>query len=285
MSSFRPASPPQFCLIKRPCRLNRRGCKNPQTTRKVSKLQNKVAVVTGASKGIGAAIAIHFAAEGARVVVNYASSQEGADHVVHTITQAGGTALAVQGDVSNPADVTRLFAEARQAFGTVDILVNNAGIYLYEPIEAVSLETFHRQFNINVLGPVLAIQEALKLFGPNGGSILNISSAVSKMPMATGSVYSASKAALDSITVSLSKELSGRNIRINSLLPGSVETEGTHSTGVMGSDLEKTIIAKTPLGRIGQPLDVAKVAVFLASDDAAWITGETLSVSGGVYGF
>ena len=251
----------------------------------MSKLHNKVAVVTGASKGIGAAIATHFAAEGAKVVINYASSQDGAERVVHAITQAGGTALAVQGDVSNPADVTRLFAQTHQAFGTVDILVNNAGVYLYEPIEEVSPVTFHQQFNLNVLGSILTIQESLKLFGASGGTILNIGSAASKMPMATGSVYSASKAALDALTISLSKEFSGRNIRINSLLPGSVETEGTHSSGVMGSDFEKTLIAQTPLGRIGQPGDIAQVAVFLASDAAAWITGENLSVSGGIYGF
>ena len=251
----------------------------------MSKLKNKVAVVTGASKGIGAAIATYFAAEGAKVVVNYASSKEGADRVVNAITANGGTAISLQADVSNDADVRRLFAETHAAFGPLDILVNNAGVYLYEPIEAVSLETFHQQFNINVLGPVLAIQESLKQFGAAGGTIINISSEASKLHMATGSVYSASKAALDSITVSLSKELGTKNIRINSLLPGSVETEGTHSTGVMGSDFEKTLIANTPLGRIGQPADIAKAAVFLASDDAAWITGQQLSVSGGIYGF
>jgi len=251
----------------------------------MSKLKNKVAVVTGASKGIGAAIAAFFAAEGAKVVVNYAASKDGADQVVQAIRAAGGTAIAVQADVSNEDDVRRLFAETHAAFGTLDILVNNAGVYLYEPIEAVSLATFHQQFNINVLGPILTIQESLKLFGAAGGTILNISSEASKLAMATGSVYSASKAALDSITVSLSKELGARNIRINSLLPGSVETEGTHSTGVMGSDFEQTLIANTPLGRIGQPADIAKAAVFLASDDAAWVTGQQLSASGGIYGF
>jgi 3-oxoacyl-[acyl-carrier protein] reductase len=251
----------------------------------VSKLKNKVAVITGASKGIGAAIATYFAAEGAKIVVNYASSKDGADKVVEAITANGGTAISVQADVANEADVHRLFAETKAAFGTLDILVNNAGVYLYEPIEEVSLETFHQQFNINVLGSVLAIQASLKLFGASGGTIISISSEASKLSMATGSVYSASKAALDSITVSLSKELGAKNIRINSLLPGSVETEGTHSTGIMGSDFEKTLIANTPLGRIGQPADIARVAVFLASDDAAWVTGQQLSASGGIYGF
>jgi 3-oxoacyl-[acyl-carrier protein] reductase len=251
----------------------------------MNKLQNKVALVTGASKGIGASIATSFAAEGAKVVVNYASSKDGADRVVQAITDAGGTAIAVGADVAKEAEVRRLFAETKAAFGTLDILVNNAGVYYYEPIEEVSLETFQQHFNINVLGPVLTIQASLKLFGATGGTILNISSAASKLSMATGSVYSASKAALDSLTVSLSKELGAKNIRINSLLPGSVETEGTHRTGVMGSDFEKTLIAQTPLGRMGQPADIAKVAVFLASDDAAWITGEQLSVSGGIYGF
>ncbi len=250
----------------------------------MSKLENKVAIVTGASKGIGAAIAKHFAAEGAKVVVNYASSKAGAEQVVQAITDRGGTAIAVQGDVSKEADVIRLFAETKNAFGALDILVNNAGIYQYVPVEEVSAAFFHQHFNINVLGSILTIKEALKLFGANGGTIINISSVAGKVPMATGSVYSASKAALDAITISLSKEFSGRNIRINSLLPGSVETEGTHSAGVAGSDFEKVLIGNTPLGRIGQPVDIAKVAVFLASDDAAWITGEKISVSGGIYG-
>jgi 3-oxoacyl-[acyl-carrier protein] reductase len=252
---------------------------------KMSRLVNKVAIVTGASKGIGASIARYFAAEGAKVVVNYASSKEGADNVVQYITDQGGTAISVQADVSNEADIARLFAETKEAFGTLDILVNNAGIYQYQPIEEVSAETFHQQFNINVLGSILAIQASLKLFGDKGGNIINISSEVSKMPMATGSVYSATKVALDAITTALAKEFSGRNIRINSILPGSVETEGTHSSGIMGSDFEEKLIASTPLGRIGQPEDIARVAVFLASDEAAWITGEKISVSGGIYGF
>ncbi|MCF0053455.1 glucose 1-dehydrogenase [Dyadobacter sp. LJ53] len=250
----------------------------------MSRLQNKVAVVTGASKGIGAAIAKQFAAEGAKVVVNYASSREGADKVVKDITDNGGTAIAVQGDVSNEADVTRLFEETKSAFGTLDILVNNAGIYQYQPIEEVSARTFHEQFNINVLGSILSIQGSLKLFGDKGGNIINISSEAGKTPLPTGSVYSATKAALDAITISLSKEFSGKNIRINSILPGVVETEGSRSAGFIGSEAETKFVASTPLGRTGQPDDIAKVAVFLASDESAWITGEKISVSGGIYG-
>jgi len=250
----------------------------------MSKLKNKIAVVTGASKGIGASIAKYFAAEGAKVVVNYASSREGAEQVVKAITDNGGTAIAVQADVSKEADVIRLFEETKNAFGTLDILVNNAGIYQYEPIEQVTSATFHEQFNINVLGSILTIQEALKLFGDNGGTIINISSGVSNTPLPTGSVYSATKAALDAIMIALSKEFSGRNIRINSILPGVVETEGSHSAGFIGSDFETKLVATTPLGRTGQPEDIAKVAVFIASDDAGWITGEKISVSGGIYG-
>lgn len=250
----------------------------------MSKLKDKVAVVTGASKGIGASIAQYFGAQGAKVVVNYASSKEGADKVVKTITDNGGTAISVQGDVSKESDVIRLFEATEKAFGTLDILVNNAGIYLYEPIELVSVATIQQHFNINVLGPVLAIREAVKLFGDKGGTIINISSGASNTPLPTGSVYSATKAALDAITISLSKEFSGKNIRINSILPGVVETEGSHSAGFIGSDFEAKLVATTPLGRTGQPEDIAKVAVFLASDDAAWITGEKISVSGGIYG-
>lgn len=249
------------------------------------RLENKIAIVTGASKGIGAAIAKNFAVEGAKVIVNYAHSRDGADNVVKAITDNGGTAIAVQADVSNEADVIRLFEETEKAFGTLDILVNNAGIYNYEPIEAISVATVQEQLNINILGPVLTIRQAVKLFGIKGGSIINISSAAANLAMATGSVYSATKAALDTITVALSKEFTGRNIRVNSILPGSVETEGTHRTGVMGSDFEQVLIANTPLGRIGQPDVIAKVVTFLASDDAAWITGEKIAVSGGIYGF
>lgn len=250
----------------------------------MGKLKNKVAIVTGASKGIGASIAKHFAAAGATVVVNYASGKEGAEQVVKSITENGGTAIAVQGDVSVAADVTRLFEETKNAFGTLDILVNNAGIYLYEPVEQVSAASFHQQFNINVFGSLLAIQASLKLFGAQGGQIINISSGASNTPLPTGSVYSATKAALDAITIALSKELGAKNIRINSILPGVVETEGSHSAGFIGSEAETKLVANTPLGRTGQPEDIAKVAVFLASDDAAWITGEKISVSGGIYG-
>lgn len=257
---------------------------NNSIINKMSRLKNRVAIVTGASKGIGAAIARHFAAEGAKVVVNYASSKEDADKVVKTITDNGGTAIAIQGDISNQADISKLFEETKEAFGTLDILVNNAGIYQYLPIEQVSEESFHKQFNINVLGSVFTIQGALKLFGDKGGNIINISSGASNTPLPTGSVYSATKAALDAVTIALSKELSGRNIRINSILPGVVETEGSHSAGFIGSEFEARLVATTPLGRTGQPEDIAKVAVFLASDEAAWITGEKISVSGGIYG-
>jgi 3-oxoacyl-[acyl-carrier protein] reductase len=250
----------------------------------MNKLKNKVAIVTGASKGIGASIAKYFAAEGAKVVVNYASSKEGADKVVKAITDNGGTAIPVQGDVSKEADIIKLFEETKSTFGTLDILVNNAAIYQYEPIEQVSAASIHQHFNINVVGSLFAIREAVKLFGNKGGSIINISSVVSNLPAETGSVYSATKAALDAITIALSKELGVKNIRINSILPGATETEGSHSAGVIGSDFEKKLVSNTPLGRMGQPEDIAKVAVFIASDDAAWITGEKLSVSGGIYG-
>lgn len=252
----------------------------------MSKLKNKVAIVTGASKGIGASIAKHFAAEGAKVVVNYASSKEGADKVVKEITDNGGIAIAVQADVSNDADVTRLFEETKKAFGQLDVLVNNAVSQGYSPIEQISVADFHQSFNVNVLGPVLTIQAALKLFGGKGGTIINISSGASKYPLPNASLYSSTKAALDAFTIALSKELGAKNVRINSILPGATETEGATSAGVTkGSDYEKMFIANTPLGRRGQPQDIAKAAVFLASDDAAWITGEQISVSGGMYGF
>ena len=252
----------------------------------MSKLKNKVAVVTGASKGIGASIAKHFAAEGAKVVVNYASSKEGADSVVKEITDNGGRAISVRADVSKEADVTRIFEETEKAFGRIDILVNNAVFQQYLPIEQVSAASFHQHFNVNVLGAILTIQASLKAFSDKGGNIINISSGASKMPLPAASLYSASKAALDAITISLSKELGAKNIRINSILPGATETEGASSAGVTpGSEYEKMFIANTPLGRRGQPEDIAKAAVFLASDDAAWITGEQISVSGGMYGF
>jgi 3-oxoacyl-[acyl-carrier protein] reductase len=252
----------------------------------MSKLKNKVAVVTGASKGIGASIAKHFAAEGAKVVVNYASSKEGADKVVKEITDKGGSAVAVQADVSKEADVIRLFEETNRAFGSLDILVNNAVYQGYLPIEQATEEDFHRHFNVNVLGPILTIQASLKAFGDKGGNIINISSGASKYPLPGASLYSATKAALDAITISLSKELGAKNVRINSILPGATETEGAASAGVTaGSEYEKMFVANTPLGRRGQPADIAKAVVFLASDDAAWITGEQISVSGGMYGF
>jgi 3-oxoacyl-[acyl-carrier protein] reductase len=252
----------------------------------MSRLKNKVAIITGASKGIGTAIAKHFAHGGAKVIVNYATSKEGADKVVKAITDNGGTAIAVQADVSKEADVARLFEETKKAFGTLDILVNNAVYQQFLPIEQASAAAFHQHFDVNVLGPVLTIQAALKLFGDKGGNIINISSGASKSPMAGVSLYSATKAALDAITISLSKELGAKNIRINSILPGATETEGATSAGVTaGSEYEKMFIANTPLGRRGQPEDIAKAAVFLASDDAAWITGEQISVSGGMYGF
>jgi len=252
----------------------------------MERLKNKVAVITGSSKGIGAAIAKHFAAEGAKVVVNYASSKEGAEKVVKAIIDNGGSAIAVQADVSKEADVIRLFEETEKAYGTLDVLVNNAVSQGYAPIEQISVEAFHQNFNVNVLGPILTIQAALKLFGDEGGNIINISSGASKYPLPNASLYSATKAALDALTIALSKELGAKKVRINSILPGATETEGATSAGVTtGSDYEKMFIAKTPLGRRGQPEDIAKAAVFLASDDAAWITGEQISVSGGMYGF
>ena len=218
--------------------------------------------------------------------MNYASSKESADRVVNEIIDNGGIAISVQADVSKEADVTRLFEKTKKTFGRLNILVNNAVHQGYAPIEQVSVEAFNQHFNVNVLGPILTIQAALKLFGDKGGNIINISSGASKSPLPAASLYSATKAALDAITISLSKELGAKNIRINSILPGATETEGATSAGVTaGSEYEKMFIANTPLGRRGQPEDIAKVAVFLASDDAAWITGEQISVSGGMYGF
>ncbi len=247
------------------------------------KLTNKVAVVTGASKGIGAAIAVSLAAEGAAVVVNYSSSKAGADKVVAAITKAGGKAIAVQADVSKTADIQKLFAETKKAFGHVDILVNNAGVYEFAPLEGVTAEHFHKQFNLNVLGLLLTTQEAVKLFPATGGSIVNISSVVGPHPVANASVYSATKGAVDSITKSLAKELGPKKIRVNSLNPGMIDTEGAQSAGFIGSDFHKQLEASTPLGRIGNPDDTAKVAVFLASADSGWVTGETILVSGGMY--
>jgi 3-oxoacyl-[acyl-carrier protein] reductase len=245
------------------------------------KLTGKVAVVTGASKGIGASIAKHLAAEGASVVVNYASSKAGADKVVGEITAQGGKAIAVQGSVAKQADVERLFAETRKAFGQTDILVNNAGVYEFSPLEQISEDHFHKQFNTNVLGLILTTQEAVKNFNVDGGSVINISSVVGVNPLPNAAVYSATKAAVDAVTKSLAQELGPRKVRVNSINPGMIETEGTHAAGVIGSDFEKNAAAQTPLGRIGQPQDVATVATFLASADSGWITGETFLVSGG----
>lgn len=245
------------------------------------RLKGKIAIVTGASKGIGAAIAKGLAGEGAAVVVNYASSKSGADTVVDEITRSGGRAIAVQADLSNQVDIKRLFAETKKTYDRLDILVNNAGVYEFAPLEEVTPEHFHKQFNLNVLGLILASQEALKHFSRAGGSIINISSVAATSPVATASVYSATKAAVDAVTKSLAKELGPRKIRVNSINPGMVETEGLHSAGIVGSDFRTQVEKQTPLGRIGQPQDIAPAAVFLASDEASWITGETLHISGG----
>jgi 3-oxoacyl-[acyl-carrier protein] reductase len=245
------------------------------------RLAGKVAVVTGASKGIGAEIARQLAAAGAAVVVNYSSSKAGADKVVDDISKAGGKAVAVQANVAEQADIQKLFAEAKKAFGRVDILVNNAGIYKFALLEAINAEHFHRQYDLNVLGLLLATQEAAKHFGAEGGSVVNISSIAAMVASPNLSVYSGTKAAVDAITRSLAKELGPRKIRVNSINPGMVETEGTHSAGITESDARQQIEAMTPLGRIGQPRDIAPAVVFLASDDASWITGETLYISGG----
>jgi len=247
----------------------------------MSKLAGKIAVVTGASKGIGASIAEHLAAEGASVVVNYASSKSGADAVVKRITDKGGKAISVQADVSKPEDIKRLFAETRSAYDKLDILVNNAGVYEFVPLESITAQHFHKLFDLNVLGLLLATQEAVKLFSGKGGSIINVSSVAGPMPVATASVYSATKAAVDAVTIALSMELGPRRIRVNSLNPGMVETEGTRSAGIIESDFRKQVESKTPLGRIAVPEDIARAAVFFASDDSGWVTGQTLLVAGG----
>jgi len=245
------------------------------------KLEGKVAVVTGASKGIGAAIARQLGAEGASVVVNYASSKEGADKVVNEIVSKGGKAIAVHGDVSKQADIDKLFAETKKAYKKVDILVNNAGIYEFGPLEAVTEAQFHKIFNLNVLGLLLTTQAAAKHFG-EGASVINIGSGVSRITPPNTAVYTATKGAVDAITGVLSKELGAKKIRVNSINPGIVETEGTHSAGFIGSDFEKGLVAQTPLGRAGQPDDIGAVAVFLASDDSRWLTGEHILAAGGL---
>jgi 3-oxoacyl-[acyl-carrier protein] reductase len=248
----------------------------------MSKLANKVAVVTGASKGIGAGIAKALAAEGAAVVVNYASSKEGADSVVAAIKAKGGKAIAVQGDVAKSADVQRIFAETHKAFGQLDVLVNNAGVYQFHPLEDVTEDEFHRIFNTNVLGLILATREAAKYFDGAGGSVINIGSVVTRLTPPTSVVYSATKGAVDAVTGVLAKELGPKKVRVNSINPGLVITEGTNSQGIAGSDFEKQLVAQTPLGRAGKPEDIAPIAVFLASDDSRWVTGEALVGSGGL---
>ena len=248
----------------------------------MSKLQGKVAVVTGASKGIGAGIAKDLAAAGASVVVNFATAKADAERVVDDIKSKGGKAVAVQGDVSKAADIRRLFKQTKEAFGRVDVLVNNAGIYKFSPINEVTDDEFHRQFNTNVLGLMLATREAVEHFGPEGGSVINIGSAVSSSPMPGSVIYAATKGAVDIVTQVLARELGPRKIRVNSINPGGIDTEGSRDFGLIGSDFEKQMVALTPLGRIGQTNDVSPVAVFLASDDAKWVSGEIILASGGV---
>ena len=247
----------------------------------MSELTGKVAVVTGASKGIGAGIAKGLAAAGAAVVVNYASSKAGAERVVAEITGKGGKAIAVHGNVAEAKDVQRLFEETKKAFGSLDVLVNNAGVFEFSPLEAVTETEFHREFNINVLGTILATREALKYFGPAGGSVINLSSVAGVKAIPNSVVYSATKGAVNAITRVLANELGARKIRVNAIAPGPVETEGVHELGILGSDFEKQMVAETPLGRIAQPVDIARIAVFLASDSSGWLTGDIISASGG----
>jgi 3-oxoacyl-[acyl-carrier protein] reductase len=249
----------------------------------MAKLTNQVAVVTGASKGIGAAIAKALAAEGAAVVVNYSSSKEGADKVVQEITAKGGKAIAVQGDVSKQADITRLFAETKKAYGKLNILVNNAGVYEFAPLEGTTEELFHRTYNLNVLGLLLATKEAVKLIGPEGGSIINIGSGVSTILPPNSSIYTGTKAAVDAITGILAKELGPKKIRVNSINPGMIETEGVHAAGFADSDFRKWVESQSPLGRIGQTDDIAPTAVYLASADSKYLTGEVVRVTGGIF--
>jgi len=248
----------------------------------MGELTGKVAIVTGASKGIGAGIARALGKAGAAVAVNYASSKDGAERVAKEITQNGGKAIAVQGDVAKAGDVRRLFEETKKVFGSLDILVNNAGVYEFAPLESVTEQEFHREFNTNVLGMILATQEAVKYFGSRGGSVINVGSVASSLTLPNTVVYSATKGAVDAVTRVLAKELGPKKIRVNSINPGGVETEGTHRIGVVGSDFEKQMVAQTPLGRFGQPEDIAPVAVFLASEASGWLTGEVLRASGGL---
>ena len=246
------------------------------------KLEGKVAVVTGASKGIGSGIAKDLAAAGAKVVVNYASDKDGADRTVTHINANGGHAIAVKGSVASAEDVAQLFSETATAFGKVDILVNNAGVYAFQPLEEITVEEYNRQFSINVLGPILASKEALKYFPATGGSIINISSVVAVSPTANAAVYSSTKGALDTLTRALADELAPKNIRVNTVSPGLTATEGADIAGIKGSEFAQAIIDRTPLKRIGEPEDIAKAVTFLASDDAAWITGERINAAGGI---
>jgi 3-oxoacyl-[acyl-carrier protein] reductase len=248
----------------------------------MGKLSNKVAVVTGASKGIGAGIAKSLAADGAAVVVNYASSKEGADRVVAEIKAAGGNAIAVQGDVAKAADVQRLFAETKKAFGRVDVLVNNAGVYQFAPLEEITEEQFHRMFDTNVLGLLLATREAAKYFDGGGGSVINIGSVASSLHPPASAIYTATKGAVDAVTRVLANELGAKKIRVNSINPGVVNTEGTTAQGIIGSEFQVNLQSQTPLGRYAEPADIAPIAVFLASDDSGWLTGETIVASGGL---
>jgi 3-oxoacyl-[acyl-carrier protein] reductase len=249
----------------------------------MGKLAGKVAVVTGASKGIGAAIAQELAREGAAIVVNYASSSEAAEKIVAGIAESGGKAIAIQADVAKASDIERLFAETKQAFGKLDILVNNAGVYKFGALEQFTEEEFHRQFNTNVLGLLLVTQEAIKLFGDHGGSIINIGSTVSSYTPAGSSIYTATKGAVDAITGVLAKELGSKKIRVNSVNPGLTQTEGTTAIGMIGGDSQKKREIETPLGRIGQPDDIASIVAFFASDDSGWLTGEIVRASGGFH--
>lgn len=244
-------------------------------------LSNKVAVVTGASKGIGASIAKHLARSGASVVVHYSTSRSGADKTIADIEATGGTAWAIQGDLSKPIEVTKMFSDIKRKYDKIDLLVNNAGVFGYVLLEDTTPEEFHRQFNLNVLGLLMATREAVQLMGPEGGSVINIGSLSGHMPTSGLSIYAATKGALNSITIALSKELGPRNIRVNTINPGMVATEGLYASEVSGNDFTEKVLSATPLARIGQPEDIAKAVLFFASNDSSWVTGQLLSVSGG----
>ena len=248
----------------------------------MARLKGKVAVVTGASKGIGAAIAERFGEEGANVVVHYASDRKGAEKVVADIEKAGAKAVAVQGDLSKPDDVEKVFQAAGDAFGKIDVLVNNAGVYEFRPVTQVDPAHFHKLFDLNVLGLLLSTREAVKRMNGGGGSVINISSVVGEVPVANGAVYSATKAAVDAITQSLAQELGAQGIRVNSLQPGVTETEGFRAQGESGKEFEKLALSRTPMGRIGEANDIAGAALFLATDDSGWVTGAEIPVSGGI---